>query len=200
MSGQKITDHVCKYYNIGFCKYLNRCKFKHPKTNCPKETCHDRSCENRHPKPCRYKDQCRGQTSCLYQHKSHTNETLAIERLKSEIKKLEDSINDKINLVVKVHVKEIDDLVEKLTKAEAENKVLNDLIKSSECSESDSSWTDIEDEELSSCEDCAAKFETKTSLKTHKKMFPAFCYKCELWLNDGKQLKDTMGLEQILIM
>ena len=68
------------------------------------------------------------------------------------------------------------------------NKVLNDLIKSSECSESDSSWTDIEDEELSSCEDCAAKFETKTSLKTHKKMFPAFCYKCELWLNDGKQL------------
>ena len=80
------------------------------------------------------------------------------------------------------------------------NKVLNDLIKSSECSESDSSWTDIEDEELSSCEDCAAKFETKTSLKTHKKMFPAFCYKCELWLNDGKQLKDTMGLEQILIM
>ena len=91
------------------------------------------------------------------------------------------------------YVREIDDLVEKLTKAEAENKVLNDLIKSSQCSESDLSWTDIEDEELSSCEDCAAKFETKTSLKTHKKMFPAFCYKCELWLNDGKQLLRCIG-------
>lgn len=183
-----MKEQRCQYYNTGFCKYMNRCKFKHPNINCPKVSCKDRSCENRHPKHCRYKDQCRRQTSCLYLHKIHVVESLELDILRAEIKMLEDSNNHKINLLVKVHLKEINDLEKRLKKVEAENKSLNDMIKSmdenvSECSESDASYNDEEDDLGYSCAYCQETFKTSAALTIHKTIYPVFCFKCEVCLN-----------------
>ena len=58
----------CKFYNVGFCKFQDRCKFKHFKTICTKYACKDKICQHRHPKMCRYQEKFRRKTSCLYKH------------------------------------------------------------------------------------------------------------------------------------
>ena len=69
MAGQ--IQKKCPYYNKGYCK-ITREKERywnlHPKNTCKKLNCKDKSCEERHPKPCRFDDCCRFQTRCQYNH------------------------------------------------------------------------------------------------------------------------------------
>ena len=58
----------CKFYNFGFCKFQDRCRFEHFKTNCNKYACKDKKCFKRHPKKCRYQEKCRRKSCCLYKH------------------------------------------------------------------------------------------------------------------------------------
>ena len=54
----------CRYFNYGFCKYKEKCRFVHPKEVCGTYSggkCEDSSCLKRHPKACKY---FRGQTGC----------------------------------------------------------------------------------------------------------------------------------------
>ena len=44
----------CKYYNTGFCKYRQRCRFKHPEENCKDQHCGGKECPRRHPKQCKW--------------------------------------------------------------------------------------------------------------------------------------------------
>ena len=81
----------CKYYNSGFCKFGNNCRFSHPETVCSRPSCRDKTCDNRHPKWCRYGDQCRRKTSCLYKHEESNNNSPMIDEtkaLKEDIKVL----------------------------------------------------------------------------------------------------------------
>ena len=47
---------VCKFFNKGFCKFTNKCKFEHPENKCTEESCRNKACRKRHPKQCRYKE------------------------------------------------------------------------------------------------------------------------------------------------
>ena len=45
----------CRYYNLGFCKYLKKgCEFNHPKVNCERPNCDYKTCTRRHNKSCKY--------------------------------------------------------------------------------------------------------------------------------------------------
>ena len=42
----KKIKNKCKYFNSGYCKFQNDCKFMHPETSC-----RDKQCQKRHAKP-----------------------------------------------------------------------------------------------------------------------------------------------------
>ena len=97
----------CKYFNTGYCKYEERCLFKHPKSVCMLALCQDKLCQNRHPKPCRFKALCRRRTTCMYRHNKYEklNYETEIDKLKEEIRQLVIHNNEKICLL-----KDIDNL------------------------------------------------------------------------------------------
>ena len=71
----------CRYFNRGFCKYLNKCRFVHPLDICGDylrdDKCERRECCDRHPKRCKWDNSdkgCRRGNECLYLHTT-INET-----------------------------------------------------------------------------------------------------------------------------
>ena len=68
------TKKKCKFFNRGFCKYSNKCRFGHPLDVC-KDYLRDYKCErkeccDRHPKRCKWdiNGDCRRGSECLYLH------------------------------------------------------------------------------------------------------------------------------------
>ena len=116
----------CSYFNSGYCKFTrkeNGCKYYHPTEACTKTKCNNKSCDKRHPKKCRHGDQCRFRTRCLYKHFNNDQGTdivcaegsvkhitEEISKLRSEISTLKKENDVKINKLVKVHLKELEDL------------------------------------------------------------------------------------------
>ena len=53
-----IKGKRCRYFNRGFCKYKNKCRFVHPNKICniylKNQTCNEKSCSDRHPKLCKW--------------------------------------------------------------------------------------------------------------------------------------------------
>ena len=64
----------CRYYNHGFCKYREKCRFIHPKEVCQvyiEGKCEEQSCQNRHPRACKWfqgESGCRRSEDCDYSH------------------------------------------------------------------------------------------------------------------------------------
>ena len=61
-----IAENVCYFFKFGFCKYVDKCKYKHEKENCEIE-----KCASRHPKSCRYFKEfgmCKFGDYCLFNH------------------------------------------------------------------------------------------------------------------------------------
>lgn len=113
----------CSYYNSGYCKFSRQakgCRFIHPEENCKLTKCRDKLCPKRHPKACKFRDECRYQTRCCYRHNErYTNkgDDKEVIELKAEIKSLKSQINTiteensvKFNNLVKVHLTEIKEL------------------------------------------------------------------------------------------
>ena len=46
-------ENVCKYHNVGYCKYREKCMFFHPTEDCDKK-CERNICIKRHSKTCKY--------------------------------------------------------------------------------------------------------------------------------------------------
>ena len=46
--------NVCQHHKYGFCKFLDKCKYKHVNENCNDKSCEINDCEKRHPMLCRY--------------------------------------------------------------------------------------------------------------------------------------------------
>jgi hypothetical protein len=66
---------ICRYYNRGFCKYKNKCRFAHANKICKiyeeTGTCGDNKCSDRHPKHCKWWESSRGckrEQECEYLH------------------------------------------------------------------------------------------------------------------------------------
>ena len=66
----------CKYDNKGYCRESPNCQFFHSDVICQvykeKGTCWKQNCRERHPKVCRYADECFLGKQCRYFHHSLT--------------------------------------------------------------------------------------------------------------------------------
>ena len=113
----------CSYFNSGYCRYTkkeNGCTNFHPIVECKIQGCKQKKCPGRHPKKCKFNDECRFRTSCSYSHveKSIVNEDQIkfsndILILKTEISSLKKENDQKINMLAKVHLQELDYLKQK---------------------------------------------------------------------------------------
>ena len=75
---------VCSFNKYGYCNFRSNCRKKHVNECCEDEGCGIRTCNFRHPKPCRYfRDFRRCKFSdCKFKHIE--DETDAIEKIKIE--------------------------------------------------------------------------------------------------------------------
>ena len=69
--GDKAMSIKCRYFNSGYCKYRQKCKFSHPNNICAEINCEKENCPKRHPKACKYQKGANGcwrGNSCDYAH------------------------------------------------------------------------------------------------------------------------------------
>ena len=78
----------CKYYNSGFGKNRDGCKYIYNPGICLELKCKDKKCLKRHPKACCFKTECRRRSSCLYKHNKYEdiNFEEKIDKLRGAIK------------------------------------------------------------------------------------------------------------------
>ena len=63
----------CPHNNTGYCKFNDHCKYQHYNTICDKRICKDIECKKRHPRTCRYGENCKFNihNACAYMHNIH---------------------------------------------------------------------------------------------------------------------------------
>lgn len=107
----------CTFYNVGYCKYSrkeNGCKLYHPEECCQLLNCIDRYCPRRHPRVCRFGETCLFQNGCAYKHfvgdrnKEIIDMTEQVKILQAEIVEIKKENDSKINILAKVHLKELE--------------------------------------------------------------------------------------------
>ena len=186
---------ICKYFDNGYCRFKEICKFKHPKENCKEKTCEDYKCPKRHPKTCKYfrRKKCKFAEKCLFKHDKNSEakdvakeslSNLENKELNNEIEKLKSTIE---NLTKEIELKDfilsakeslINKLEEKLKISEDEIK----KVKSSnanlraELKDRDEEIVSIKNElkvkeiNQTTCKDCGKMFETYGELRDHVEM------------------------------
>ena len=68
---EKAVGTKCRYFNSGYCKYKNNCKFIHPSEICKDSECRKDKCLKRHPKACKWyrgESGCKRGNTCEYSH------------------------------------------------------------------------------------------------------------------------------------
>jgi len=62
----------CKFYDKGFCKYKDECKYQHPIIDCTNNCLDKQLCPKRHRKECKFKNKCyhNEKDVCEYLHKN----------------------------------------------------------------------------------------------------------------------------------
>ena len=167
-------EHVCKYFQCGFCKFGENCRKQHVKEVCPIQSCAVSSCTKRHPKVCRYflvQKSCKFGDHCSYKHISNSNQN-NIDELKEKIVFLEDSIQ---SMAVKIH-----ELTEEVTNIKRDIPEKNEEMryKCSQCSYTTSTNAVLKrhitmkhksPEHLQKifCEECGLRFTSNTDLEEH---------------------------------
>ena len=92
-----MSNQVCSYYNVGYCKEKNECSKIHPIDDC-EEKCKDKTCLKRHRILCRDKESCiyYKSSACEFIHENVTEERQTqIDLLMKENKELKEEINKK---------------------------------------------------------------------------------------------------------
>ena len=93
--------HACKHFQTGFCKFGNRCRKHHIKEICKNENCKSKSCNMRHPKPCKYykvHQSCKFGDLCCYSHSIPTKQydiailVAKVNQMESTIKSMSEQI------------------------------------------------------------------------------------------------------------
>ena len=143
------------YNDNGYCKFGQECQKKHFKVICTKPKC-DKKCEGRHPRLCRFEENCKflKKGVCAFKHVTLANDDHEINALKSKMKILE---TENRNLKEKVKL-----LEEGIEKAHGINEELKEEIKTKdttmeeseekvECLENIRSKNEKDIERLSEC-------------------------------------------------
>ena len=87
---------ICRYNKFGYCKYDDKCHFKHNDVICVKKNCNVFDCEMRHPVVCRHFmnfRKCKF-TNCAYKHSCVIDDGEITEKIKTVENKLTEVMND----------------------------------------------------------------------------------------------------------
>ena len=104
----------CLFHDRGYCKFRSHCRKQHFQGVCQQNQC-DRKCQNRHPKPCKFLDQCKflRKNICAYAHASIASNLLSddeeVSKLMEEIRLLKTENETKI-----AKIKDLEDHLENL--------------------------------------------------------------------------------------
>ena len=66
-----MTQKICFRNKFGYCKYCERCRFRHENEQCEDNECEVYNCEKRHPRNCKHFRQygyCKFTTFCKFKH------------------------------------------------------------------------------------------------------------------------------------
>ena len=132
---------LCKFQNVGYCKYSDKCRFRHVSVTCKDAKCLGKGCDKRHPKRCKFhflKKNCKFAETCCYSHSysdNKNNELLEklkvdLENMKQKNKELE-AINvelDKANKALKKDVDEKSKFIEQSKIQQKEHETRLDTI------------------------------------------------------------------------
>ena len=76
-----MNQKICRYNKYGYCKYADKCRFRHNNVICVKNNCNVFDCEMRHPVVCKHFmnfRKCKF-TDCAYKHiKGSDNDDMAM--------------------------------------------------------------------------------------------------------------------------
>jgi hypothetical protein len=72
---EKFKKTKCRYFDKGFCRYRNKCRYFHPQKTCEEylrsSKCDHLNCEDRHPEACKYwksTNKCKRNENCDFLH------------------------------------------------------------------------------------------------------------------------------------
>ena len=102
---------VCFKFKFGFCKFKEKCVYRHVTLVCDDHKCDVSQCEKRHPKICRfYRDykKCKFTVGCMYKHE---NQYEIFEKFE---KKLEEIKCNHSNIDIKKMTKNAEEKIERL--------------------------------------------------------------------------------------
>ena len=82
----------CSHNNKGYCRFKERCFFQHFTVSCTQKFCKDKDCRFRHPKPCKFGNECTfyKKKICAFKHDENHGE---LERVKREISIFENEVS-----------------------------------------------------------------------------------------------------------
>ena len=133
---------VCKFNQIGFCKFGSSCHKMYVNTLCPNQNCSKKKCSDRHPRTCKYFSL--NGSKCAFEHRIGEN-IKKIEEAESELQKLRLEVEIQKENLLKGEInnlkKEIQELKENASSNSKHIQSLYDIInkttnKSSESTES----------------------------------------------------------------
>ena len=82
------------FFNVGYCKYKDRCSKEHAKGDCEDNKCKKQSCQKRHRKPCKNGTEYRFniKNKCEFKHITES-QTRNIKNIQLEASQLETESN-----------------------------------------------------------------------------------------------------------
>ena len=197
---------LCRYNKFGFCKFSEKCRFRHNNDLCVDKNCTVFNCEKRHPKICIYHrdfGKCKFTTYCRYNHeKQHDVETDSerineLEKKISEVQKKSNKNDPKLAEEISKQNEKIKDL-EKVVKDLQNTQIEKDQLFENKINTLENilqtvrKAIDEKDSEIKSLDNKICNLETKleSKKKDDKKKSKMFdCSKCDFSSTSSQGLK-----------
>ena len=91
-----MDSKVCKHFQLGFCKFGDKCRKPHNSKTCESIVCVDQSCEKRHPRYCKYFatfNTCKFGARCAYKH-APPKDQVDMQKLSQDINQMSKNITE----------------------------------------------------------------------------------------------------------
>ena len=115
-----MTQKICFRNKFGYCKYCEKCRFRHEDEQCEDSECEVYNCEKRHPRNCKHFRQygyCKFTTFCKFKHikQLHIAENSEkIDKLEKKLETLHIPKENKRNEEDLVKIKSLEEVVNNL--------------------------------------------------------------------------------------
>ena len=167
---------VCRYNKFGYCRFSDKCHFRHDDVLCSDKNCDVFKCEKRHPKICTYQrdfGRCKFTTYCRYNHEKQINVRENSEKIRSVEKKLQEvekkQVKNNSSEKIETIEKKIIDIAKTII---YEKDITNKLEAMEKIYQSDIEMLKEQLKKMVTCEvyrcsDCKTKFSTVSDIKKH---------------------------------